>query len=159
MKRRSARGTRALVLCPLILAAALLTVGLCKTLLVLEIGRPGFLVPVSEGDVFFRTYVHSMYRAPVTEKFRVEGGHFRLVHVMSQSDAVLEYLGLERKDEPNVDRQFTQFTIPAASIGNHMIRLHDRDIPLGTHEDTDGKIRVKLMRVSLLEYVARLVWR
>jgi len=79
--------------------------------------------------------------------------------VQTQSDAVLAYLGIERKNEPNVDGKFKEFCIPAASIGNHVLRFHDRDIVLGTQEGRDGSIRVKLARVPLLTHFARLVWR
>jgi hypothetical protein len=159
MTGHSGSGTRATLLLFLIVAAALLVVGISKTMLVLEVGSPSVIVPVSKGDVFVRTYMHSMYHVPVSEKFRIEDKYFRLVHVMTQSDAVLAYLGVEGKDEPNVDRQLREFTIPAASMGNHVIQVHDRNIPLGTHEDRGGKIHVKLIRMPLLVHFARLVWR
>ena len=63
--------TRTLVLLLLSFAAALSAVGLWKDLLVVKIGSPEVMVPVSEGDVFFRTYMHSMYQVPVSEKFRI----------------------------------------------------------------------------------------
>lgn len=151
--------TKYLVLLPLFFVAALAALGLSKDHLVVKIGSPEVMVPVSEGDVFFRTYIHSMYQVPVSEKFRIEDGHLRLVHVQTQSDAVLAYLGIERKNEPNVDGKFREFSIPAASIGNHVLRFHDRDIPLGTHEGRNGSIHVKLARVPVLTYFARLVWR
>ncbi len=159
MKWRSGFGNRALILFLLILAAALLMMGLCKNVLVLEIGRPAILVPVSEGDLVVRSYVHSMYDVPVGEKLRIENGQFRLFHVMTQSYAVLDYLGLERMGEPNADRKFTAFTIPAASIGNHVLHVHNRDFPLGIYGDRDGKIHVELVRVPLMAYITRLVWR
>jgi hypothetical protein len=155
----SGRGAKALLPFLLILAAALLTVGLCKNLLLVQIDNPEALVWVSEGDMLVHTYMHSMYRVPVSEKFRIERGHFRLFHVKTDSYAVLEYFGLERKDEPNVDEEFKEFSIPVASIGNHVLRLHDVDIPLGTHQDRDGRIRVKLVEGPLLVYVTRLLWR
>ena len=151
--------TRTLVLLLLSFAAALSAVGLWKDLLVVKIGSPEVMVPVSEGDVFFRTYMHSMYQVPVSEKFRIEYGHFRLVHVQTQSDAVIAYLGLEGKNEPNAHGNFTEFSVPAASIGEHVLRFNDRDIPLGTHEGRDGTIHVKLARVPVLTYFAHLVWR
>lgn len=151
--------TRTLVLLLLSFAAALSAVGLWKDLLVVTIDSPNVMVPVSEGDVVFRTYMHSMYQVPVSEKFRIEYGHFKLVHVETQSDAVLAYLGLEGKNEPNAHGNFREFSVPAASIGDHVLRFHDRDIPLGTHEGPDGSIHVKLARVPLLAYFARLVWR
>jgi len=151
--------TRTLVLLLLSFAAALSAVGLYKDLLVVTIDSPNVMVPVSEGDVLFRTYMHSMYQVPVSEKFRIKYGHFELVHVETQSDAVLAYLGLEGRTEPNAHGKFREFSVPAASIGDHVLRFHDRDIPLGTHEGPDGSIHVKLARVPLLAYFARLVWR
>jgi hypothetical protein len=150
---------RTLVLLLLSFAAALLAVGLWKDLLAVKIGNPEVMVPVSEGDVFFHTYIHSMYQVPVSEKFRIEYGHFRLVHVQTQSDAVIAYLGLEGKNEPNAHGNFREFSVPAASIGDHVLRFNDRDVPLGTHEGRDGTIHVKLARVPVLTYFAHLVWR
>lgn len=151
--------TRRLILLPILFVAALATAGMWKDHLVLKIGNPEVMVPVSEGDVFFRTYIHSMYQVPVSEKFRIEDGHLRLVHVQTQSEAVLVYQGLEGKNEPNADGQFTEFLVSAASIGNHVLRFHDRDIALGTREDRDGSIKVELSRIPLFTYFAHLVWR
>ncbi len=151
--------TRRLILLPILFVAALATAGMWKDHLVVKIGSPEVMVPVSEGDVFFRTYMHSMYQVPVSEKFRIEDGHLRLVHVQTQSEAVLAYLGVEGKNEPNVDGQFTEFFVSAASIGNHVLRFHDRDIALGTREDREGNIKVELARIALFRHLADLVWR
>jgi hypothetical protein len=150
--------TRFLVPVTLTFFAALSIAGLWMDLLVVRIDSPEVAVAVSEGDILYRTYMHSMYEVPVSEKFRIEGGHFRLVHVHTQSEAVLAYLGIEGKDEPNAHGEFREFSIPAASIGDHRLRLHDCDIPLGTHECRDGNIHVQLARVSLIDF-ALLVWR
>ncbi|MEW6112885.1 MAG: hypothetical protein AB1664_12210 [Thermodesulfobacteriota bacterium] len=159
MTHSSGRGAKALLLFLAILAAALLTVGLCKNLLLVQIDNPEMLIWVSEGDVLVHTYMHSMYQVPVSERFRIERGHFMLFHVKTDSYAALEYLGLQRKDEPNVDEKFREFSIPSASIGNHALRLHDSDIPLGTHQDKEGSIRVKLVEMPALMYVASLLRR
>ena len=141
------------------MVVSLLAAGFPKHFVVLEIGPAEVVTPVSEGDVFVHTYVHSMYQVPVSEKFRIEDGTLRLVHVMTESEAVLEYLGVESKEEPNVDYTCNGFTILAASIGNHSLRVNDRDIPLGTHADTDGRIHVKLRRVAPPSYCAYMIWR
>ena len=159
MRRCLPSSAKALVLCALVAAAALLAVGLWKTILVLEVSSPAVLASVRECDVFLLTYTHSMYHVPVTEKFWIEDGHFRLVHVMTQSDAVLAYLGLESKTKPNVDLKFTEFTIQAGSMGNHVLQFHNRRIPLATGQDRDGGIRVRLNRVPLLVYIAQLIRR
>jgi len=151
--------TKPFVLILTLLLAALGVIALYKPLLVVQIEGLDAVAWVSEGDEFFRTYVHSMYEAPVTEKFRIEDGRFRLVHVQSQSDAVLAYLGIEGKNEPNADETLTEFSIPAASVGKHALRFQDREISLGTGELRDGRIKVKLTRISLLTYFPRLIWR
>ena len=52
---------------------------------------------------------------------------------------------------------------PAASMGHHVLRFHDRDIPLGTREGRDGRIHVKLARIPVLAYLPVLfgdsVWK
>jgi len=158
MKLRSRYGPKAWLPYLLGLTAILLLVGLSKSLPVLDIGDE-IELPVSEGDVFVHTYVHSMYQVPVSEKFRIENGHLRLFHVTSTSEAALEYFGILRNDEFNVDGRFLEFTIPAASIGKHVVHVRDREIDLGTHENREGPIRVKLTRVPVLIYFARSLWR
>lgn len=159
MKNRSWRGTTVLASVLLLLATALVMIGFWRSVLVLEIGGLGVAEPVSPGEVFVRTYTNSMYEVPVHEKFRIEDDHFRLVHVKTPSDAVLAYLSIEGKDEPNVNLRLTEFTIPAASTGRHIIRLHNRDVQLGTGEGRDGSIRVRLLRVPLIVYSVRFIWR
>jgi len=159
MKDRSWRIAKCLVLVSVALLSVLVMVTLWKSVLVLEIACLGVEEPVSPGEVFVRTYTNSMYEAPVHEVFRIEDGHLRLVHVKTESDAVLAYLGIESKDEPNVNLKLTEFNIPAASTGRHMIRLHNRYVSLGTREGRDGTIRVKLIRVPLILHFGRLIWR
>lgn len=98
-----------------------------------------------------------MYDAAVSEKFTIEQRRFRMFHLMTDCEACLAYLGLEKKDEPNVDLTFQEFGIPAASIGNHVIQAHGREIQLDTHEDRTGTIVVKLTQMSVLSYFARLI--
>ncbi|MBM3301193.1 MAG: hypothetical protein FJY85_14715, partial [Deltaproteobacteria bacterium] len=145
---------RKLVLILLVgLAALLLLAGLSKSVMVLEITNPELVLPVSQGDVLCHSYTHSMYEVPVAEKFIIQDGYLRLVHVMTQSEAALAYFGIEKKGEPNVDSKFLEFTIPAGSIGNHVLTLNRREIPLETREDRDGSIHVRLLKVPLLGYL------
>lgn len=142
------------VLFPLIIFGALVLAGIVKTVLVVEIGSADVVLPVSDGDTVVHSYTNSMYEAAVREKFRIEDGRLKLVHVTTESDAVLSYLGIEGKAEPNVEGTFNEFTIPAASVGNHSIEVRAVNVPLGTHEGRDGRVRVRVLRVPLLEYVA-----
>ncbi len=142
-----------------LIVACLLVLGFWKTLLILEIGTPGLRLSVHQDDVIVCTYINSIYDVPVSEKLRIEDGHFRLFHVMTESDAVLAFLGLERKDEPNTDLEFKEFTVNAASLGHHVLRVHDRDIPLRSHSDQEGRIHVKLLKAPLLTHLTRSIWR
>ena len=151
------RRKRLFVLVSAALAGLLLFAGLAKPILVLEISSPPVLVPMAEGDLVVHTYLQSMYDAAVSERFRIEQRRFHLFHVMTDCEACLAYLGLARKDEPNVDLTFQEFGIPAASIGNHVIRIHGREIPLDTHEGRSGTITVQLRQMSLFMYFLRLI--
>ena len=142
-----------------LIVACLLVLGFWKTVLILEIGAPELRLSVHQDDVIVCTYINSIYDVPVSEKLRIEDGHFRLFHVMTQSEAVLAFLGLERKDEPNADLEFKEFTVNAASLGHHVLRVHDRDIPLRSHSDQEGRIHVKLLKAALLTHLTRSVWR
>ncbi|MBI4962855.1 MAG: hypothetical protein HY913_06225 [Desulfomonile tiedjei] len=159
MKRRLGYGARAWVPYLLGVAAILLVVGPGQSLLIVDIGGRELALPVSEGDVFVHTYTHSMYDVPVSEKFRIEGDYLRLVQVTSLSEAALEYLGIERRDEFNVDLRCRGFTIPAGSIGNHVFQVRDREIDLGNPENREEAIQVKLVRVRALVYFVSALWR
>jgi len=141
------------------IVACVLALGFWKTLLILEIGTPELRLPVHQDDVIVCTYINSIYEVPVSEKLRIEDGHFRLFHVTTQSDAVLAFLGLERKDEPNADLELKEFTVNAASLGHHVLRVNDRDIPLRPHRDQQGRIHVKLLKAPLLTHLTRSMWR
>ena len=149
--------SRAPVLILLILAC-LLALGFWKTVLLLEIGTSEFRLCVHPGDVVVCTYINSIYDVPVSEKLRVEDGHFKLFHVTTESDAVLAFLGLDRKDGSNVDLEFKEFTVNAASQGRHVLSVHGRDIPLKTHND-QASIHVKLIKAPLVVHLTHLIWR
>jgi hypothetical protein len=58
-----------------------------------ERGRQVASVPLPPSRRFALQYVHSVYRAQVTETFAATGDGFRLVAVASPSEAVLDYYG------------------------------------------------------------------
>ena len=136
--------------------AVLISVALFPMFQVLEIGNGDakMLLCVSKGDVFAHGYTHSMYGAPVFEKFKIENGCLRLFHVMTESDAVLEYFAIEKKDEPNAHGTFKSFSIPSASIGQHRFTLNGREIPPIT-PNTGSAIPVTLTKVSLMTHFWR----
>jgi hypothetical protein len=150
---------RVMLLCSSLSVVFLLALGLQTNIQVVEIGDSGPSLFVRNGDLFFHEYTHSMYGAQVVEKFRIEDGHFRIFHVMTQSDAVLEYFGIEKRGEHNVDGTFQQFSIPAASIGKHILKLYGYELSLDKPEHKHGPIHVKLLQVPFWAYAARLIRR
>lgn len=148
-----------MLLCSSLFVFFLLALGLQTNLQVVEIGDSGPSLLARNGDLFCHEYTHSMYGVQVVEKFRIEDGHFRIFHVMTQSDAVLEYFGIEKRDKHNVDGTFQQFSIPAASIGKHILKLDSYELSLDKPEHKDGSIHVKLLQVPFWAYAARLIRR
>jgi hypothetical protein len=125
--------------------------------LVLEIGRQGPHRWVREGDLISLHYTQSMYGVPVAERLRVEDNRLVLFEVDS-THAALEYLGIETKGPHNVKRVLQEFTIPADSVGNHMIVLGGDCIPLSSVEADEGRIRVQLALPPLFIFLIHSLW-
>lgn len=122
-------------------------------------GEASMWLPAAEGDLFSHGYTHSMYGAAVTEQFRVGDGVLRLFHVMTESEAVLEYFAIEKKGENNVEGTFKAFSIPAASIGNHVLRVADREIDPAWLHAQSGAISITLTKTSPMAYFLTHFWR
>lgn len=133
-----------------LLALACLAAGIRP--LVLEVGRQGPCLWIREGDLISLHYTQSMYGVPVAEHLRVEGGRLVLFEVAS-SGAALEYLGIEARGPHNVRRVLQEFTIPADSVGNHVLFAGGRRIPLASVPADEGRIRVRLARLPLFIYL------
>jgi hypothetical protein len=119
---------------------------------VLSVGERGPLWKVSEGDTFTLRYTHSMYGVEVRENFRIGQEDFTLYQVDS-SEAALEYFGIENSGPNNVRRTLQTFTVPGGSVGHHEILLKDRRIQLRSLGGEQDLITVRLVRMSLLEYL------
>jgi len=142
-----------------VLAIACLLAGIRPQ--VLEIGRAGPHVWVREGDLVSLHYTQSMYGVPVEERLRVEAGRLVLFQVVS-SDAALEYLGIETHGPHNTSRVLQEFSIPAASVGNHVLCVGDHCIPLAAVPADGGSVLIRLARPPLFTYLIhhlRELWR
>lgn len=60
-----------------------------------ETGRLLWRVGVRDGSRVDLAYTNSIFNAPTTERFTVEGGSLRLTEVLTTSEAVFEYLRLD----------------------------------------------------------------
>lgn len=118
----------------------------------LSVGDRGPLWKVSEGDTFTLRYTHSMYGVEVRENFRIGQEDFTLYQVDS-SEAALEYFGIEHSGPNNVRRTLQTFTVPGGSVGHHEILLKDRRIQFRSLGGERNPIAVRLVRMSLLEYL------
>jgi len=128
---------------------------------VLEIGRTGPHVWVREGDLVSLHYTQSMYGVPVEERLRVAAGRLALFEVVS-SDAALEYLGIETRGPQNATRILQEFSIPADSVGNHVLCVGDHRILLAAVPADEGRILIRLARSPLFTYLIhqlRELWR
>jgi len=119
---------------------------------VLSVGDSGPLWKVTAGDTFTLRYIHSMYGVEVRENFRIGREDFTLYQVES-SEAALEYFGIEHSGPNNARRTLQTFTIPGASVGCHELLLNDCRIRLHDLRGERDSTTVKLVRMSLLEYL------
>lgn len=119
--------------------------------LLLSVGRTGPRLPVKRGDIISLRYIQSMYGVPVEEKMRVENGYLVLFEVIS-SGAALEYLGIDKHGMDNIYRVLQGFSIPGNSVGNHILVLADREIPLLAIDGRDTSVSIGLTMMNRLEY-------
>jgi hypothetical protein len=95
-----------------------------------------------------------MYGVPVEERFRIEGGRLVLFEVLT-TDAALEYLGIETRGAGNTGRVLQEFSVPADSVGDHVLAVGDRSISLRSIPADQGRILIRLVRQPLLGYLIR----
>jgi hypothetical protein len=144
------RGVRRRILAFAVLGAACIALGIRPQ--VLEVGSSGPFFWVREGDIVCLSYTQSMYGVPVEERFRVEGGHLVLFEVLS-TDAALEYLGIGTRGAGNANRVLREFSIPAGSLGDHLLTVGDLRISLKSVSADQGRIFIRLVRRPLLLYL------
>ena len=157
MTRATARPRRILAFA--VLSAACLALGVRPQ--GVEVGRAGPHIWVSDGDLLSLHYTQSMYGVPVEERLRVERGRLMLFEVVS-TDAALEYLGIETRGANNARRVLQEFSIPADSVGNHVLFVDGRRIPLSSVPSEAGSIRIRLVRQPFFIYLIhqlRELWR
>lgn len=144
------RSTRRRILAFALLSVACLSLGIRPQ--ILEVGRAGLFFWVREGDLVCLHYTQSMYGVPVEERFRVKGGRLALFEIVS-SDAALEYLGIESRGADNASRVLREFSIPADSVGDHLLTVGVHRILLKSVPADRGRILIRLVRQPLLIYL------
>ena len=126
---------------------------------VIEIGESRRCIAVKTGDSMTHTFIHSMYDVPVFERFRIENDGMHLFHVDSESLAALEYYDIENRLENNVSRRIQEFSIPAESIGSHVLIIGNRQISLSGLKDGERSTPVRLTRRPAIVNRVNFLWR
>lgn len=141
-----------------VILALFIVLGLLVQFTVIEISSPERLIRVCESDEMIHSYTHSMYMAPVREKFIIQNGRMKLVSVNTPNVAVLEYFGLNKENTNDLDLVFDSFTIPVASIGGHSITVGNTQVDLWTGTPSSEKIEIRVGKINLFKYLLCLFW-
>ena len=139
------------------LAAVLVVAGLGVVAVVAdERGRQVSRVPLPASGRFALQYVHSVYRAQVTETFAAPAGDgFRLVAVASPSEAVLDYYELEgrrraeggwRRLEPAASPRLDTLPLVATELGRRTLVVDGRRLPLFHHGQGPTRLVLSVRR-------------
>lgn len=78
-----------------------------------ETGRLLWRVAVRDGSLVDLSYTNSIFNAPTTERFAVEGRSLRLTEVLTTSEAVFEYLRVDPPYEQRVGLLVARIRGPA----------------------------------------------
>jgi len=117
-------------------------------------GRLLWRMPVEIGSQIDLDYTNSLFNAPTTDRFVIEGGALRLVEITSTNEAVLEHAGLAGPYEVRSGRfaarrpgpTLAELTIRIGQTGQQRLVVAGREIPLyriGVGE----AVRVKVSRI------------
>lgn len=113
-------------------------------------------IRVSSTEPFSMFYLHSIYREPVVEEFRIKEGAILLEGVRTKSPAVMEYYGFEDMKE------FHPVTLKLGAVyfkwgsgeGQGLI-VKDRKIYLSEIGERGDRIRLRVVTVPLGSYLLR----
>ena len=115
---------------------------------------------VKTGESFSVTYIHSIYRQPVTEEFLVgPGGDLVLTGVRSESGAVLEYFGFsDSRPYHPMNRPMRAIVFRVAVDGAQVLEIHGRRIPFSDLGGPGDRITLRLEKASLaVRWIGRAV--
>jgi hypothetical protein len=156
---------RRLALAVAVLAGAALTVGRLvpvgsDVVVRDEGGREVVRTRLPESGRFALEYVHSVYRAEVSEIFAAEaGGGFRLVAIASASEAALDYYALEgrrevrdgrRRLEPAGSPRLERLPLVATGVGRRTLVVGGRRLPLYAAGRAPARLELTVGRASWL---------
>ncbi len=110
---------------------------------------------ISPPESFSMFYIHSIYRDPVIEEFRVDKKSIFLRGVRTKSPAVMEYYGFENTKEfhPMNLRLGAIFIIRRGMGEGQGLIVRDRKIYLSEIGERGDRIQVRVESMSLGRYL------
>jgi hypothetical protein len=105
-------------------------------------------------------YLHSIYREPVFEEFRIEGGAVLLQGIRTKSPAVMEYYGFEETKEfhPVTLRLGAVYFKWGTGEGQGLI-VRERKIYLSEIGERGERIRLRVVTLPLWQYLHRITFK
>ncbi len=118
----------------------------------LRIGRSG---------LFSQFYIHSIYREPVVEEFRVDHEAIVLKGVRTKSPAVMEYYGFQESKEfhPMNLKLGPVFLIKKGTGEGQGLVVGGRKIYLNEVGEEGDRIQIRVESLALGKYLFSMIWK
>ncbi len=118
-------------------------------------------IRIGSSEPFSQFYIHSIYREPVAEEFRVDHEAIVLKGVRTKSPAVMEYYGFQESKEfhPMDLRLGAVFLIKRGMGEGQGLIVGDRKIHLTEIGERGDRIRLRVESVSLGKYLSAMIWK
>jgi len=95
-------------------------------------------VPVRAGSTVDLDYINSLFNAPTTDRFTIDGGRLRLIEISTTKEAVLEHAGLAGPHKVRAERfvaerpgpVLEELTIRIGQTGQQRLVVDGQDVPL-----------------------------
>ena len=117
-------------------------------------GRALLYLPLVDDSTLWLGYVHSVYRQPAREGFRVQDGGFALVELRSRSQAVLEYYAraesIGREGDEYAIRlageHYAELPVLVSALGQRTLHYASRQLPLHGLAGDGARVRLRVVR-------------
>lgn len=128
-----------------------------QTLLVFENleRRKVLRIRINPPELFYVSYVHSIYDKPAAERFEARRHEIVLQAVITQSPGVMEYYGFEETEgfRPVTRVLGAGFIVRRGMVPGQTFAVRDRTIPFSDLAEKGDRIRVSVSSVSLGSYL------
>ena len=118
-------------------------------------------IQIGRSAPFSMLYIHSIYREPVVEEFRVDHEAIVLKGVRTESPAVMEYYGFQESKEfhPMDLKLGGVFLIKRGMREGQGLTVGDRKISLTEIGEKGDRIRLRVESLSFGKYLFAMIWK